>query len=185
MKCKFCKAKIHKADEICPECGKYSGEQKTTADMGKCLKKFSCNDNLPIFIFILLFIIVMLGWVIKNYINHRIINFETVAIIICGIFLLPMISWLCLKIFKSYICVCENGIYGAIPQKGSTVLNLRYDEIKAVGMNITKTGKGGKISIIGILTKAEEEYQIGLLNHKNAKLLCDMINSKLSTENPT
>ncbi len=185
MKCKFCGTKIKKSDELCPECGKYSGEQKTTADMGKCLKKFSCNDNLPIFIFILLFIIFMLGWVIKNYINHRIINFETVAIIICGIFLLPMISWLCLKTFKSYICVCENGIYGAIPQKGSTVLNLRYDEIKAVGMNIIKTGKGGKFSVIGILTKAEEEYKIGLLNHKNAKLLCDMINSKLSTENPT
>ena len=53
MKCKFCKAKIQKTDEICPECGKYTSEQNLTDDMGKCLKKFSCNDNLPIFIFIL------------------------------------------------------------------------------------------------------------------------------------
>lgn len=185
MKCKFCGAKIKKTDELCPECGNLISSRESTSDMGKCLKKFNCNDNLPLFIFIILLSIAILGFAAKDYIVSETIGFKSVVAVVSLIILLPMMSWLCFVTCKSYICVCENGIYGVIPQHGKLIpksFELPYDEIKVVAMDIIKTGKGGTSSIIAILTKNEEEYRIGCLNQKNSKLLSDMLHHRLDKQ---
>lgn len=184
MKCKFCGAKIKKTDELCPECGKLINSRKSASDMGECLKKFNCNDNLPSFIFIIFLSIVILGFVAKDYIVSETIDFKSVAAVVSGIIIIPMMSWLCLVTCKSYICVCENGIYGVIPQQGKpvpTFFELPYDEIKAVGLSVTKHN-GAATCMVAILTRAEKEYKIGYLNQKNSKLLSDMLHHRLDKQ---
>ncbi len=185
MKCKFCGARIKKSDELCPECGKLINSRESTADMGNCLKKFNCNDNIPLFLFVLIISIIMVIVGIGGISAAESIVGKDVYLVFAGIFLFLVSAYMCVIYYKSYICVCENGIYGVISQHGKPMpkfFELRYDEIKAVGMSITNHGKGGTTCIVAILTKNEEEYKIGYLNKKNSKLLSDMIHHRLDKQ---
>lgn len=186
MKCKFCGTKIKKSDEICPECGKYSGEQKTTADMGKCLKKFSCNDKLPLFIFCLLISIAVIAITAKKIYIFETIDIKSVLLSVAsGIFLFPLTLYLCLITCKSYICVCEKGIYGAIPWSKKFMpqkFKFYYDDIKSVKNVVDYRGKGAYLCTITILRKNGEENKITCLNKKNSKLFTDMAHQRLDKQ---
>ena len=190
MKCKYCGKRINKSDEICPECGTLisSSNQESPDGMGKCLKKFNCNDNLPIFVFCMLLGIAVLVLIAREYSVSHTIDPKDILGVVSGLVLIPMMSWFSFVTLKTSLCVCENGIYGVIPQKGSNLprfFKLRYSEIKTVSTDVIRTGKGGSSSIIMILTKDGKEYRIGCLNKKNFKTFSDMLHYRLNKENPT
>ena len=178
MKCKFCGAKVGKTEEICPECGKYLSSKVSSSDMGECHKKFNCNDQIPLFGFIIVVAIAAFAIAAFEYKETQMLSARDVILLISGVFLCVLSVYMCIVCLKSYICVCENGIYGVIPQKGKnfpTFLELSYDEIEYVDMSIIKGGKGAKSYIVTILTKTGEEFRIGILNRKNSELLADIL----------
>lgn len=182
MKCKTCGAKVSKTEEICPECGSLLSSCESAADMGECHKKFNCNDKIPLQGFI--FVVAIAAFVIAacEYCKTQILSPREVIVLISGVFLCVISVYMCIICLKSYVCVCEKGIYGVIPQKKKTFpkyFKLSYDEIKFVDLSVIKGGKGAKSYIVTILTNAEEEFRIGVLNKKNSELLADMLHSKI------
>ena len=178
MKCKSCGAKVGKTEEICPDCGNYLRPQESSADMGECHKKFNCNDQIPLFGFVIVVAIAAFAIAASEYSKTHMLSARDVILLISGVFLCIMSVYMCLIFYKSYICVCENGIYGVIPQKGKnfpTFFELSYDEIEYVDMSIFRGGKGTKSYMVTILTKTGEEFRIGILNQKNSELLADML----------
>ena len=178
MKCKFCGAKVGKTEEICPECGKYLLSQESSADMGECLKTIDCKDNIPVFAFTFILSIAAFAIAVNEIRKAGSPATESIIIIASGIFLCVMSVYMCVIYLKSYICVCENGIYGVVPLKGKPFpkyFELSYSEIEFADMRTVRSGKGGQSCIVSILTKTGCLFQIGCLSPKKGELLVDIL----------
>lgn len=178
MKCKSCGAKVGKTEEICPDCGNYLRPQESTADMGECLKTIDCKDTILIFAFTFILSIAAFAVAVNEIRKAGSPATESIILIASGIFLCVMSVYMCVIYLKSYVCVCENGIYGVVPLKGKPFpkyFEISYSEIEFADMRTVKSGKGGQSCIVSILTKTGCLFQIGCLSPKKGELLVDII----------
>lgn len=182
MKCDFCGVRIGKNEEICPECGKYLRSQEASADMGECLKTLDCKDNIPVFAFTFFLASAAFAVAVNEIRKAGAPSPESVMLIASGIFLCVMSVYMGLVYIKSYICICEDGIYGVIPQKGKPLpryFKMLYSEIESVDMRTVRSGKGGRACIVSILTKTGDLFQIGCLSPPKSELFTDILRNMI------
>lgn len=130
MKCRFCKSKVNKHDELCPECGRYLNKKaavsaaKKDADspFGRVLKVLDCKnyggDLLTVYAFVSFLLIGSGIYDIykSHYLFSSILGLFIYAPLILGV--LSAITGITtyLKLRKCFVCLSENGIYGVRPR---------------------------------------------------------------------
>lgn len=195
MKCKFCGAKIHKADEICPECGKYiskksaatgykqQSEAAELSPLGKNIKFLECKNfgydiltNCVLYGFIA--IVVIIGsaysryeWVPRARFNEFIVK-NAIFVSVCLIFIaIGIVIYFTCR--KSFVCINAFGVYGIkpkfllIPER----FEFFYDDITDFRCRIP-AGKG--LAVVTVTAKGKV-YRIYGLDNRDASYLSTFV----------
>ncbi|MBQ3006490.1 MAG: hypothetical protein IJD78_02910 [Clostridia bacterium] len=157
MKCKFCKAKMSRSDNLCTECGRlkstplepvpdYSDREK-----GKSLRFFTMGKNYfykyILFPLVLIPLAGMMGYVILLMISDNNNRFADAVIMCAGVLALIYIILAAITASKCYVEVYKNCIEGRIPAKIPCFTKhfiVYYDDIvrvnvHGIGMSVVST----------------------------------------------
>ena len=195
MKCKFCKAKIQKTDEICPECGKYINKKsaaaahKQTAEpissspFGKNIKMFECkgfgeNVLAKCLIYGIGFLVAVIGSLYFRYasvirsVYPELIAKNALLIGACLLFIAAGIA-IFFTCRKSFVCINVFGVYGIkpkfllIPER----FEFFYDDITDFRCRIP-AGRG--LAVVTVTAKGKV-YRIYGLENRDASYLSTFV----------
>ena len=130
MKCRFCKSKVNKHDELCPECGRYlnkkaavsAAKEDTESPFGRVLKVLDCKsyggDLLTVYAIVSFWFI---GFGIYGIYKSQDLFSSILGLFIYSPLILGVLSATVgivayLKLRKCFVCLSENGIYGVRPR---------------------------------------------------------------------
>lgn len=203
MKCKFCKAKISKSDEICPECGKYISKKSAAtarrreadteirSPLGKNIKFFGCESfGYDVFTQIILYTIIVIvaivgtaksrfEWVPRARVQDFIVKNAILLSLCLAVIAIGAVIYFTCK--KSFICINVFGVYGIkpklliIPER----FEFFYDDITDFRCRIP-AGRG--LAVVTVTAKGRV-YRIYGLNNKDASYLSTFVRESMPKKN--
>lgn len=130
MKCRFCKSKVNKHDELCPECGRYlnkkaavsAAKKNTDSPFGRVLKVLDCkNYGGDILTDSAIASVICIPMGIYGIYKSQDLFSSILGLFIYAPLILGVLSAITgittyLKLRKCFVCLSENGIYGVRPR---------------------------------------------------------------------